>query len=84
MSTAGDGAQFDYTVNTLTVRALFSSTTPDNVVVTFRVDTIAQEPNQNFTLRLDPVTPPTARQGLFFRDTIEMTIIDSDGKLGFS
>ena len=52
------------------------------MVVTFRVDTIAQEPNENFTLTLDPFQTvlDTPRDGLFFLDTIQMTIEDSDSK----
>ena len=65
------------------MRAFFGSTTPDNVVVTFRVDTIAQEPNETFTLTLDPfqtALDEPRRDGLYFLDTIEMTIEDSDSK----
>ena len=81
LSTAGEGSQFDYTVNTLTVRALFSATQPDSVLVTFRVDAIAQEPNETFTLTLDPATvAPTPREGLFFQNAIQVTIVDSDSK----
>ena len=75
----GEGSQFDYTVNTLRVRAL-SNGQIQNVVLTFRVDTIAQEPNETFTLTLDPLVAPTPRVGLFFRDTIQVTIMDSDSK----
>ena len=84
MSIVGEGSQFDYTVNTLRVRALFASPTPDNVVVTFRVDAIAQEPNETFTLTLQPLGTAIERlmgtDGFFFRDTIEMIIEDSDSK----
>ena len=77
LSFVGEG--FDYTVNT--VRAFISSTIPDNTVeVTFRVDDIALEPNEIFTLILDTVVPPIPRDGLFFRNIIEMTIVDSDSK----
>ena len=80
LSIVGEGFQFDYTVNTASVRALTSSSTPDNVEVTFRVDDIALESNETFTLTLDPVIPPTPSDGLFFRNIIEMIIIDSDSK----
>jgi hypothetical protein len=52
-----------------------------NVVITFRVDSIALEPNETFTLTLDPLVAPTPREGLFFQNTIAVTIIDSDSKL---
>ena len=49
--------------------------------VTFRVDAIAQEPNETFTLTLDPATvAPTPREGLFFQNAIQVTIVDSDSK----
>ena len=79
MSITGEGPQFDYTVNTARARALASGST-SNVVLTFRVDSIAQEPNETFTLTLRPLVPPTPREGLFFQDTIQVTIVDSDSK----
>ena len=45
------------------------------------MDNISQEPNETFTLRLDPDIPLPPMDGLFFRDTIQMTIVDSDSKL---
>ena len=63
----------------MSVRALANGQV-SNVVFTFRVDTIAQEPNETFTLTLNPVVPPTPREGLFFQDVIQVTIVDSDGK----
>ena len=78
----GEGSQYDYIVSNARVRAMFSSTTPDNVGVDFRMDTIAQEPNETLTLTLDPIQTAldAPRNGLFFRNSIEMTIIDSDRK----
>jgi hypothetical protein len=76
---AGEGSQFDYTVNTMRARALANGQI-SNVVLTFRVDSIAQEPNETFTLTLDPLVVPTPRDGLFFRNSIQVTIRDSDSK----
>ena len=80
----GEGAGFDYTVSTTQVRFLYRRPDPpDDVVVIFRVDDIAQESNETFTLELncvpDGATLPTG-SNVFFRNTINMTIIDSDGK----
>ena len=73
----------DYTVNTGRTAALVSGRIM-NVVLTFRVDTIAQEPNETFTLTLEPSINLMAAglqgEGVFFRNTIEVTIIDKDGK----
>ena len=66
-------------MNTLRARALANGQI-SNVVLTFRVDSIAQEPNETFTLTLDPLVAPNPREGLFFRNTIEVTIRDSDSK----
>ena len=74
-----ESSQFDYSVGTLRVRALANGQI-QNVVVSFRVDTIALEPNETFTLTLNPLVAPTPREGLFFRNTIDVTIIDSDSK----
>ena len=78
MFIAEEGTQFDYTVNTLRVRALANGQI-QNVVLTFRVDTVAQEPNETFTLTLNLLVAPTPRVGLFFQNTIQVTIMDSDG-----
>ena len=79
LSITGEGSQFDYTVNTLRARALANGQI-SNVVLTFRVDSIAQEPNETFTLTLDPLVAPNPREGLFFRNSIEVSIMDSDSK----
>ena len=79
LSIAGEGSQFDYTVNTLRTRALANGAVA-SVVLTFRVDSIAQEPNETFTLTLVPVVAPNQREGLFFRNSIEVSIVDSDSK----
>ena len=77
MSTIGEGSQFDYTVNTLRVRALANGQI-HNVVLTFNVDTVAQERDETFILTLNPFVAPTPRVGLFFRNTIQLTIVDND------
>ena len=73
----------DYTVNTGRTAALVSGRIM-NVVLTFRVDTIAQEPNETFTLTLVPgidlTTAGLQGEGIFFQNTTEVTIIDNDGK----
>jgi predicted Rdx family selenoprotein len=67
-------------VNTARVRALTNGQI-SNVVLTFRVDSIAQELNETFTLKLEPLVQPNPRTGgLFFQDTIQVTIVDSDSK----
>ena len=46
------------------------------------MDAIAQEENETLTLELEPlpsITLPTG-SGVFFKSTISLTIIDSDGK----
>ena len=69
----------DYTVDTLNVTALANGQT-DNVELTLRVDAVAQEPNEKFSITLNPLVAPTPREGLFFLDTIQVTIVDSDSK----
>lgn len=59
-----------------------TSTTNAMVQVTFEIDNVALEPRESFRLTLDPVNlisnPQTA--GEIFINTIDLTIIDSDGK----
>jgi hypothetical protein len=69
-------------VNTLRARALTNGQI-SNVVLTFRVDSIALEPNETLTLTLVPLVQPNPREGLFFQNTIDVTIIDSDSKLNY-
>ena len=79
-SLTGEG---DYTINTNQVRALFRRPTPpDNVEFTFRVDAIAQEPDESLTLELVPTVSTTVPSGsaVFFRNTIALTIVDSDSE----
>ena len=65
------------------MRALYRRPTPpDNVVFTFHVDAIAQEPNETFFLELVPTATTTLPTGdpVFFQNTLNMSIIDSDSK----
>ena len=73
------GESFDYAVSTSRVRVLTNGQT-DNVAFILRVDSVAQEPNETFNLTLNPLVAPTPREGLFFLDTIQVTIVDSDSK----
>ena len=77
----GEGSQFDYTVNTVRVMALANGQI-NNVALTIREDTIAQEPNETFTLILIPSVAPIPREGSFFLNTTQVMIVDSDSKAG--
>ena len=76
-----EGAQYDYTISSTTLRVLsFRPDPPEEVSFIFHVDAIAQEENETLTLQLEPnSTIPTGRN-VFFRNTINLTIIDNDGK----
>ena len=77
----GEGAGLDYTVSTTQVRALFNRPTPpDYVLFIFRMDAIAQEENETLTLQLNPVATVLTGRNVFFKHSINLTIIDSDGK----
>ena len=57
---------------------------PEDITFRFRIDAIAQEENE--TLILELVTTPGANtppsgDGVFFRNTINLTIVDSDSKI---
>ena len=54
---------------------------PSTVNISFLIDGIAQEDNETFTLVLVPLPTtilPTG-EAVFFLDTIDMIIIDTDG-----
>ena len=79
----GEGSDFDYSVNTVQLRLLNSRPElSENVSFTFHTDAIAQEENETFTLEL-VTTPgtnsPPSGDGVFFRNIITITIVDSDG-----
>ena len=57
---------------------------PEDITFIFRTDAIAQEENE--TLILELVTTPGTNalpsgDGVFFRNTINLTIMDSDSKI---
>ena len=54
------------------------------MLTSFHSDNIAQEPNETFTLTLDPLIQPNPRTGLFFQDAIQMSIVDNDCKLSLA
>ena len=49
-----------------------------DIIVTYRVDIVAQEPMESAQLQLSISTTPP--RGLLTRDTFELAIIDSDSK----
>ena len=58
---------------------MYTAEEPEMVQFLFRVDSISQEPNETLSLQLVQDATQLS-EGVFFRDTIEMTIFDSDGK----
>ena len=70
----------DYTVNT-NFANVTSPERAEEVVFILHTDRIAQENNETFFLKLIP--RPGSQQptgaGVFFRNMVEVTIIDSDG-----
>ena len=57
---------------------------PEGIKFIFRTDAIAQEENETLILELVTTpgrnTPPSG-DGVFFRNTINLTIVDSDSKI---
>lgn len=53
---------------------------PDDIMVTFHVDSIAQEIIETAKLMFTP-TNPQFPPGAIIQDTIEFVITDSDGKM---
>ena len=78
------GSIVDYTLNTGQVRAFYRSPDPPDILtLNFRQDHIAQEPNETLSLSLSQkpgTTPLPTGDGVFFRSSINITIIDSDSK----
>ena len=82
--TLGEGSSFDYMLQTFTVRALFfRPVPPDDVVLTFRVDAIAQESNETLSLELVPTSTTTlpTEGAIYYRRFLDITITDSDSKI---
>ena len=56
---------------------------PQDITFIFRTDAIAQEENETLILELVTTPETNARpsgDGVFFRNTINLTIVDSDSK----
>lgn len=72
----GEGSNLDYEVNSaqVTFNAANSS-----VNVALNQDNVALEPNETFTLELDPTG--TLSVLFFIMNTINITIVDSDGEI---
>ena len=75
----------DFMIGTGEVRISYENDDPEVVAVHFHVDGVAQEGNESFTMKLVPshslVLP--SGESVFFCSTIDVTIIDSDGKLAY-
>ena len=84
MTNTEEGYGFDYAIiSPGQVSFLYRTPNPHNVVFKFHNDDIAQEIRETLNVGLVQ-TPgsgalPTGR-GVFFRNTITMTIIDNNGK----
>ena len=78
---AENGASLDY--NLLfppQVGFLHNPPTTGNARIHFRLDRVAQEPNETLTLRLIPIVPIPTGDAVFFRDTLAVTLVDSDSE----
>ena len=76
----------DFMIGTGEVGVSYENPDPEIVAVHFYVDSIAQEGNETFTMMLVPshsLIMPSG-ESAFFCNTIDMTIIDSDGKLAYT
>ena len=82
--TTAEGSGFDYTVSTNQVRFLYRRPDPpEDITFVFRTDAIAQEENETLILELvttSGTNAPPSGDGVFFRNTINLTIVDSDSK----
>ena len=57
---------------------------PEGITFIFRTDSIAQEENETLILQLvttSGTNAPPSGDGVFFRNTINITIVDSDSKI---
>ena len=83
--TTGEGSGFDYTVSTNQVKFLYSrADPPEDITFIFRTDAIAQEENETLILELvttSGTNAPPSGDGVYFRNTINLTIVDSDSKI---
>ena len=75
----GEGSNLDYRVVTANVEFRTGSP-PDNVIFFLNVDNIALESSETFSLKLNATAVIIIREGIFVRDTLNVTIVDSDGE----
>ena len=73
----------DFSVESDTV-LIEGSGGPQNLFVTFFEDGVAQEPNETFTINLEPtfssLESVPSGEAVFFVRSVKMTIVDSDRK----
>ena len=76
------GDSSDILVVTSEVRFSFENPQPSMVNISFLIDDIAQEHNETVTLVLVPLPTTNLPQGegVFFINTTDMIIIDTDGE----
>ena len=76
---AGDSP--DLMVLTSEVRFIVGDPQPNTVNISFRIDGVAQEDNETVTLVLVPLPTTNLPTGeaVFFLNTTDMIIIDTDG-----
>ena len=69
-------------IDTGEIRISYENSDPEVVAVHFYVDNVSQEGNETFTMELIPSHSTILPNGesVFFLNTIDMTIIDSDGE----
>ena len=73
----GEGVSKDYTISTNEVVVQDIRPQPQNVQPIFCIDSIAQEPNETFTLWLKPKLPLPTEDSV---NEMNMVILDSDSK----
>ncbi len=73
----GEGSGGDFFIDTLSAR--ITPSTGDSLQVTFRVDSVALEPDETFQLRLTTTAAIPTDENYFFVDTVNVTIQDPDG-----
>jgi hypothetical protein len=74
----------DFSLETSRVEVRPAANDPTDIVIKFLIDHIAREDNESLTLQLLP-TPSTLQtiptgEAVFFKNIIELTIVDADRK----
>lgn len=76
----GKGKNMDYSIKTSRVKVGVRKQGPRNITLSFHADNIAQEDDENFTLKLISSSSLPSTDAVFFQNILNVIIKDNDSE----